>query len=910
MNLPDGVVTFLFTDIEGSTRLWEDAPDVMMDALRLHDDVIDAAVDGHHGVSVKPRGEGDSRFVVFRGADDAVAATAEIQRQLESVEWATPRPLRIRASLHTGLAELEMGDYYGSAVNRAARLRAIAHGGQTVLSGATFELVQDRLPADVTLIDMGRHRLKDLTRPEHVYQLNVDGLIQAFPPLLSLDAVPNNIPEQLTELIGREDELAEVARLLEKARLLTILAPGGTGKTRLAIQAAAEHSSDYRDGVFFVPLADISSSDAIVQMVADTVGVALSSGDDPLDQLTGYLKSRRILFVLDNFEHVTDGASIVSEILEKAPDVSVITTSRAKLNLQGETVLTLGGLDTAWDNPEEALQVSGAQLFLDAAQRSRPDLILNPEDLEPLSRILDLTGGLPLAILLAAAWIQVLSIFQIAEELANSLDILQTSMSDVPERHRSMRAVFEYTWHQLGDREKSVFSALSVFRGGFTRDAAAAVADASLLDLANLSGQSLISASDEGGRYAVQELLRQYAESELEKDPERLEAVRDVHAEYFSELAREAIGLLSSADQPRMFGILEEDLENIRLAWGRHVSAGESHGVRSISIPLFYLYEVRGWYQSGAPLFGEALEALDPSSQEEDDVVLRALLAALHAWFLGLLGQVDSGRQQAAAAVDELRRGKDDEALWVGLQCLSLTRAYSGEDWSDIAEEGMALGERMDGPFWKAAMKNWRAGAASNAGELDLGARLLPEGREVLEQLDEHFYLGANLGHHGTIATRQGNFEEAIDLDKRSVERSRSIGHLRSLQLSLTGLGAASLEMGDFDAAELALLEDLAVAERMGLIREVLQVLIQLARVRSATDRASEAVELLAAVIAEPMSSNQTVWESSSLKEIATETVAELESALDPAEFSSRSEAGTAKPYQVAVKELLDQQLV
>ena len=292
MNLPDGVVTFLFTDIEGSTRLWEDAPGAMMDALQLHDEKIDVAVDEHHGVSVKPRGEGDSRFVVFRGADDAIAAAAEIQRQLDSVEWATPRPLRVRASLHTGLAELEMGDYYGSVVNRAARLRAIAHGGQTVLSGATFELVQDRLPPTVTLTDMGRHRLKDLTRPEHVYQLNVDGLDQTFPPLLSLDTVPNNIPEQLTDLIGREDELAEVARLLEKARLLTILAPGGTGKTRLAIQGAADHSSDYRDGVFFVALADIPSSDAIVQMVADTLGVALSSSDNPLDQLTGYLKSR------------------------------------------------------------------------------------------------------------------------------------------------------------------------------------------------------------------------------------------------------------------------------------------------------------------------------------------------------------------------------------------------------------------------------------------------------------------------------------------------------------------------------------------------------------------------------------------------------------------------------------------
>jgi class 3 adenylate cyclase len=168
MDLPDGVVTFLFTDIEGSTRLWEDAPDAMMDALRLHDEKVDVAVDKHHGVSVKPRGEGDSRFVVFRGADDAVAAVAEIQRQLDSVEWSTPRPLRVRASLHTGMAELETGDYYGSAVNRAARLRAIAHGGQTVLSGATFELVQDRLPTGVTMTDMGRHRLKDLTRPEHV----------------------------------------------------------------------------------------------------------------------------------------------------------------------------------------------------------------------------------------------------------------------------------------------------------------------------------------------------------------------------------------------------------------------------------------------------------------------------------------------------------------------------------------------------------------------------------------------------------------------------------------------------------------------------------------------------------------------------------------------------------------------
>jgi predicted ATPase/class 3 adenylate cyclase len=908
MKLPDGVVTFLFTDVEGSTRLWEDAPDAMMDALRLHDEKIEIAVDEHNGVSVKPRGEGDSRFVVFRGADDAVAAVAEIQRQLDGVEWPTPRPLRVRASLHTGLAELEMGDYYGSAVNRAARLRAIAHGGQTILSGATFELVQDRLPSGVTLSDMGRHRLKDLTRPERVYQMNVDGLDGSFPPLLSLDAVANNIPEQLTELIGREGELRDVEGLLEKTRLLTILAPGGTGKTRLAIQAAADHSSGYRDGVFFIPLADISSSEDIVQMVAEALGVALSSTDDPLDQLTGYLKSRRILFVLDNFEHVADGASIVSEVLRRAPEVSVIITSRARLNVQGETLFVLGGLDTTWDDADEALQVSGARLFVDAAQRARPDIALEPEDLDPLSRILELTGGLPLAILLAAAWVQVLSVSQIAKELARSLDILQTTMSDVPDRHRSMRAVFEYTWQQLGDRERSVFAALSVFRGGFSRDAAETVAGASLLDLSDLSGKSLITASDESGRYAVHELIRQYAESELEEDSERCEAVLDSHAAFFSELANSAFAFLSSADQPKMLRIMEDDLENIRLAWRRSISNGDAGGVRKISLPLFYLYEVRGWYQSGSPLFGEAIEAFDSDSQTGGVVGIPALMTALQAWFLSLLGQQEMALPKAIAAVAELRGAKDDEALWIGLQCLALSLAYSGEDWSEIAEEGLALGERMDGPYWMATFKNWRAGAASNAGELDLGGRLLSEGREVLERLDEHLFLGMNLGHHGTIAARQGDIEEAINLNTRSVVRSRGIGHLRSLQLSLTGLGVANLEIGDFDAAEEALIEDLAISERMGLIRELLQVLIQLARVRSATGRAGEAVELLATVIAEPMSSNQTVWETSSLKEIAVEEVTELESSLDSAESSSRREAGTAKPYQVAVKELLDQQ--
>ena len=354
-NLPDGVVTFLFTDVEGSTRLWEEAPNSMMEALRLHDGVIGAAVGAHNGVSVKPRGEGDSQFVVFRSALDAVEGSAEVQLRLAAVDWPTPRPLRVRVSLHTGMADLQLGDYYGSAVNRAARLRAIAHGGQTVMSGSTWELVQDQLPAGVTVTDMGRHRLKDLTRPEHVYQINVDGLDDIFPPLASLDGVPNNLPIQLTDFIGRRSELAETKRLLGETRLLTILAPGGAGKTRLAIQAAADLITDYPDGVFFMGFADISSKGDILQTIAESLGLGLSSGEDLQTQLFTYLARKRQLLIFDNLEHLTDSGPILSAILRAAPQINVVATSRSRLNLTGETVLTLGGLETAWDTREEAL---------------------------------------------------------------------------------------------------------------------------------------------------------------------------------------------------------------------------------------------------------------------------------------------------------------------------------------------------------------------------------------------------------------------------------------------------------------------------------------------------------------------------------------------------------------------------
>ncbi len=545
--------------------MWERAPESMMDALLQHDAAIDEAVAAHEGVSVKSRGEGDSRFIVFSSAFDAVEASAEMQRRLAAIEWVTPDPLRVRASLLTGVADLQNGDYYGSAVNRAARLRGIAHGGQTIMSSSTWELIQDQLPDDVTVDYMGQHHLRGLTRPEHVYQLNIKGLDKAFPPLLSVEAFRTNLPEQLTDFIGREEELASLERLLGETRLLTILAPGGAGKTRLAIQAAADSTTNYPDGIFFVDLTPIGSPDDVIQAVAESLGLGLSSDEDQETQLFNYLRNRRLLLLFDNFEHLVTAAPIVSGILRAAPKVTVLATSRSTLNVSGETVLPLAGLETTWDQPDEAVQTSGVRLFVDAAKRAKPSFALNPDELDPVARIIRSTGGMPLGIVLAAAWVNILSIEEIASEIAKSLDFLDTSMGDVPDRQRSIKAVFDYTWKLLSPAERDIFVSLSVFRGGFTRQAAESIAGASLLDLAALTSKSLVTPNPETGRYAVHELLRQYAEAEIEKDPDRYHRVTDAHAVYYGDLARDAFALIARSDERLMLSTVEEDLDNIRL---------------------------------------------------------------------------------------------------------------------------------------------------------------------------------------------------------------------------------------------------------------------------------------------------------------------------------------------------------
>lgn len=908
VDLPDGIVTFLFTDVEGSTALWEDSPESMMGALNQHDEVIDAAAEGRGGVSVKPRGEGDSRFLVFPSATEAVGAVAEMQRGLAGLEWTTPRPLLVRMALHTGAADLQLGDYYGSAVNRAARLRAIAHGGQTVMSAATMELVQDQLPSGVTIHDMGEHGLKDLTRPERVYQIDIKGLPNTFPPLASLDATPNNLPVQLTDFVGRQSELEDTKRAIGETRLLTILAQGGAGKTRLAIQAAAELTDDFPDGVYFVDFAPINSPDDIIQTVTESLGLSLSTDEDLQTQLLAYLAHKRQLLVFDNFEQLGEGTHIVSEILKSASHVRVIATSRSKLNVSGETVMALRGLETQWDKPEDAFHASSVHLFIDAAKRADASFSLTVDDLEPLARILQLVDGMPLGILLAAAWVDMLPISEIDAEISRSIDFLESEVDGVPDRHRSMRAVFDYSWSMLSEEERNTFMALSVFRGGFTREAAQQVAGASIRNLANLANKSLVVPDRESARYSIHELLRQYAEDALKEDPARCDATIEAHTSFFADMAFRAEEMIPFGDQKAALDLVETDLDNIRAAWRQTLANGDATSARKIVVGLWFPYDIRAWYHAAESLFGEALEAFDVDSSDEATQIVRATAAAAQAKFMSVLGEIDAATAQATIAVEKLAPLSDLWAYLRALECLCecLTNAGQIAELSTVSNEAIRVASEGGEDWWALGMLNYQALAELQQGNIEAAASILGEALEDASRPPDYVMGPWRLSIRAMIAAAQGQPDVAVELHNRSIELSREVGNRQALIVGLQGLGEANAAAGHLDAADAAFVESLSMSEEMGLSRDMAGMMIKVAESRSALGMGEQAVEILACVLADPVS-RQVIpgFETAPINELASELLSGLEAELDAEIYAAAHARGSAKSLEVGAKELL-----
>ena len=554
-DLPTGVVTLLFTDVEGSTRLLHE----------LGDDYGGGARTSIGGDSARrlpaTKASRSTRRVTrssspSRRASDAVAAAADAQRALAD------GPIRVRMGLHTGEPRLTDEGYVGLDVHKGARIAAVGHGGQVLLSQTTRALV------DADVRDLGVHRLKDLSAPERIYQLEIDGLPGEFPLLKTIEAGMKNLPLPRTSFVGRASELEEIDRLLEDpdCRLLTLVGPGGAGKTRLALEAAARRVDRYPHGVHFVPLASVASPDFLAPALAESIQFAVDGVHSSLsaqEQLLDYLSERSTLLVLDNFEHLVEGSGLLGEVIERAPHVELLTTSRERLNVQSEWVFDVEGLGLAENGNGSA---SAVRLFVERATQVVPGFALDDAGHSQALRICRLVDGMPLGIELAASWVSVLSCAEIADEIEGNIDFLATSMRDVPERHRSLRAAIDQSWRLLTDEQRSAFSRLSVFRGSFDRGAAVAVTGADLRLLSELVAKSLLRRPD-FGRFELHELLRQYAAEQLRGcHPARQADARERHARHYAAMLLERQAALMGPELAVARDELRGELDNLRAA--------------------------------------------------------------------------------------------------------------------------------------------------------------------------------------------------------------------------------------------------------------------------------------------------------------------------------------------------------
>jgi predicted ATPase/class 3 adenylate cyclase/DNA-binding CsgD family transcriptional regulator len=689
--LPAGTVTLLLADMEGSVRAWERDREAMTEAVRRLDCLVDDMVGRGGGVRPEQQGEGDSFVAAFARASDAVAAALEIQLALAGAEWTT-LGLRLRMGLHTGEVQLrDEANYVGSAVNRCGRLRSMAAGGQTLLSATTSDLVAERLPDGASLRDLGPFRLRDLARPERIHQLDHPRLVSVFPPLRDVDQVPNNLPTQLSSFVGRAEEIAEVATLLADARLVTLSGAGGCGKTRLALHVAAEQVDHYPDGVWFVDLAP-HGEDTVAMAVLDALGLRADRGENAIDRIVRALATHAALLVVDNCEHVVAAAAgLVNELLRRCPTLSVLTTSRSPLGVDGEVVYRVPSLSLAGERaPLEALSGSDAvALFMDRARRARPNFCLTADNSVAVTRICRRLDGIPLAIELAAARVRVLSPDRILAGLDDRFRTLGAGPRTALPRQSTLAASVAWGHDLLSEPERVVFRRLAVFAGSFDLDAAEAVAAGGAIDrfdvldlLASLVDRSLVSLADgaDGDRYVLLETLRAFGRARLADAGEEADT-RDRHLAWTVGLAEAAGPELTGppAAKTRLRAFQDELVQ--ALAWG--ASAADP-------VPVLRLCAALPVYASGSWLYrlvaSTAMAALEAAPDAPAEVRARASYSAA---YLSLL------TGDAASAVALARQAA---ALGDAEGDLStVARAYAVEAWTigfADPDAGIALARR------------------------------------------------------------------------------------------------------------------------------------------------------------------------------------------------------------------------
>lgn len=601
--LPTGTVTFLFTDVEGSTRLLEAAADRWPALLADHDRLVRDAITAHGGTVVKT--EGDGFFAAFPSAVDAVAAAVDAQRALASYEWPDTLAPKVRMGLHTGLGLLGGDDYIGLDVHRASRITATAHGGQVVLSAATAALVEHELPDGIGMHDLGRHQLRDLSQAERIFQLDIDGLDRTFAPLRSLEVVPNNLPAQVTHFVGRRRERARVRELLESSRVVTITGTGGTGKTRLALQVGAEIGGRFRDGVYFVDLAPVDDPDVVPSQVLRSLGEDAAPGNrPPRDALLDRMADREVLLILDNFEQVIDAASVVADLVTASPRSRFLVTSRGPLRIAAEQEMPLEPMELPdRRDPVGATGSDAVALFVDRAMAVRPDFAVTPENVEAVSELVHGLDGLPLAIELVASRVRLLPVPEILARLDPARP--GTGTIDLPERQRTIEGAIAWSHDLLDPPVRELFARLGVFAGGADLEQIERVCDDVDVDLlsglAELVDQGLlrqVAAPGGRARFRTLQVIREVALLKLEASGSG-EAIHRRHLEAYVDWAEEVAAHLLGEDRSEWLDRFDADHDNVRTALDWAAVHGETDLALRLAAASWRFWQSRGHLYEG-----------------------------------------------------------------------------------------------------------------------------------------------------------------------------------------------------------------------------------------------------------------------------------------------------------------------
>ncbi len=862
MTLPTGTVTFLFTDIQGSTKLLQELGDGYGAIQQLHQGMMREAIDAASGCEI--RTEGDSFFVVFPNPMEAVRAAVAAQRRLAGAEWPHGRPLRVRMGMHTGEGRLLGSDYLGIDVNRAARIAAAAHGGQVVVSDATRALTEHALPEGVTLRDLGQHRLKDLTNPERLFDLVIEGLPSEFPELKSLEARPNNLPSRLSSFIGRQGDVEQAVALTRGHRLVTLTGPGGTGKTRLSLEVARTLLPEFPDGTFFVDLSPIADPTLVASAIGQVMGLSEQADRAPSETLRHHLRDMSTLVVLDNFEQVVRAAPTVEELLTAAPKLHVLVTSRVPLHVYGEEELAVPPLQMPdplnLPGLEQLSQYEAVALFIDRARAVRRDFAVTNENAPAVAEICVRLDGLPLAIELAASRIKVLSPEEILTRLGHRLPLLTGGAPNLPERQRTLRGAIDWSHDLLAEPERRLFARLAAFSGGATLEAIEEVCNPqaelgidTLDGVASLVDKSLVRRMDDvgGARFGMLETIREFA-------TERLAATEDAeirrrHAESFRMFVEEAEPHFEAEDQVTWLDRCEQEQDNLRAALRWSIDTGDVETALRIGGSLWRFWYPRGHLREGRAWLDEALAL--PGSRDRFRARAHSAAGGLAYWG----ADYDATRvhyEQALAIWRELgdRRGEMDGLYnlgfipmvnddWTGAgeiweQSLVIARELRDEPLVARSLANQAMVRMMTGrpaeaiPLLEQAMAEWvRLG---NPTELGDATMVLAQAYEKLGDLDrssEHYrnalrtfrevgnlaLVAGTFDGLAGVATAEGRYERAVRLRGASegikqivggnVPLSAILAH-DAVEVAMAEIGDAAVEQGlaegkamDLDAA-------------------------------------------------------------------------------------------------------------